>query len=470
MLEAQQLEPVTQPGQTERLVVLGQPRTAERAPDQMAGTPEAGRVDAGDDESALRSEHPVDLAQNLVRMIGELEDVRQDDQIERLGLERKRFVVVEPEIEGADRDIVGLQREKAMLDAVLAQGVEFGQTALQGVVAEDVGHDRVILALLPLERIAAGRRLEPGSPRAAVIAALMTCRLRSAPYNRRQIIHIHRMQTPDPWRHAAVPHPLVTPIDAFSDNYLWLLRAPDGDGAVVVDPGDAAPIQAALAASGLRLVAILLTHHHADHVGGVAELVEQWSCPVYGPAGEDIPTIDRPLMGSDIFRIDALGAQFEVIDVPGHTLGHIAYRCDRLGDDPRPLLFCGDTLFAAGCGRIFEGTPEQMLASLDRLAALAPDTLVYCAHEYTISNLRFAATADPESPLVAERLIEATRMRELGQRTVPTSIGIERETNPFLRSDAPAHARSLAVRLGREPASRVEAFAALREWKNVHRA
>jgi hydroxyacylglutathione hydrolase len=278
------------------------------------------------------------------------------------------------------------------------------------------------------------------------------------------------MQTPHPWQHTAAPHPLVTPIDAFSDNYLWLLRAPDGDAAVAIDPGDAAPIQAALAASGLRLVAILLTHHHADHVGGVAELVEQWSCPVYGPAGEDIPAIDRPLMGGDRFLLENLGAQFEVIDVPGHTLGHIAYRCEPLGGDPRPLLFCGDTLFAAGCGRIFEGTPEQMLASLERLAALAPDTLVYCAHEYTVSNLRFAAAADPDCRAVAERLKEALRMRELGERTVPTTIGIERATNPFLRSDAPGHAKSLAARLGQPPASRLEAFSALREWKNVHRA
>ncbi|MFA7667180.1 MAG: hydroxyacylglutathione hydrolase [Burkholderiaceae bacterium] len=279
------------------------------------------------------------------------------------------------------------------------------------------------------------------------------------------------MQTPDPWRHAATPHPLVLPIDAFSDNYLWLLRAPDGDAAVAIDPGDAAPVRAQLAESGLRLIAILLTHHHADHVGGVAELVEEWSCPVYGPAGEEIATVDRPLMGGDRFVIEGLtDTPFEVIDVPGHTSGHIAYHCGPIGDDPRPLLFCGDTLFAAGCGRIFEGTPAQMLASLDRLAELDDDTLVYCAHEYTVSNLHFAAAADPESPLVAERLAEAIRMRELGERTVPTLIGIERATNPFLRSDEPAHLRTLAERLGRAPESRLEVFTALREWKNVHRA
>lgn len=277
------------------------------------------------------------------------------------------------------------------------------------------------------------------------------------------------MQTPDTWRHAAAPHPLVVPVDAFSDNYLWLLRAPDGDAAVAVDPGDAAPIERALAEHGLRLVAILLTHHHADHVGGVEALVEQWSCPVYGPAGEDIPAVDRPVMGGDDFELPALGVRFEVLDVPGHTSGHIAYRCQRLGDDPRPLLFCGDTLFAAGCGRIFEGTPAQMLASLDRLAALDGDTLVFCAHEYTVSNLRFAAAADPDSAAVAERLAEATRMRELGLRTVPSSIGIERDTNPFLRCGEPALQRAAAARLGREPASRLEAFAALRDWKNVYR-
>jgi len=277
------------------------------------------------------------------------------------------------------------------------------------------------------------------------------------------------MHTPDTWRHVPAPHPLVVPVDAFSDNYLWLVRAPDGDAAVVVDPGDAAPIQRALAESGLRLVAILLTHHHADHAGGVADLVEQWSCPVYGPAGEDIPTIDRPVAGGDRFELAALKASFEVIDVPGHTLGHIAYRCERLGDDPRPLLFCGDTLFAAGCGRIFEGTPAQMLDSLDRLAALGEETLVFCAHEYTVSNLRFAAVADPASAEVAGRLAEALRMREQGLRTVPTTIAIERATNPFLRSGEPALRRAAAARLGREPASRLEAFAALRDWKNVYR-
>lgn len=277
------------------------------------------------------------------------------------------------------------------------------------------------------------------------------------------------MQTPHPWRHTAAPHPQVVPIDAFSDNYLWLVLSATGEAAIVVDPGDPEAVERALAESGSRLEAILLTHHHADHAGGVEALVERWSCPVFGPANEDIGGLDRPLRDGDRFPIEALQSEFEVIAVPGHTSGHIAYRCQRLGDDPRPLLFCGDTLFAGGCGRVFEGTPAQMLSSLDRLARLPEETLVYCAHEYTVSNLRFAAAADPDSAAVAQRLAEAQQMREQSLRTVPSTIGIERETNPFLRCGEPVLRRSAQARLGHAPASRSESFAALRDWKNAFR-
>jgi hydroxyacylglutathione hydrolase len=271
------------------------------------------------------------------------------------------------------------------------------------------------------------------------------------------------------WHYTAPAHPLVHTIPAFSDNYLWLVQSPDSNRAAVVDPGDAEPILRALESRGLSLVCILLTHHHADHAGGVAELVARTGARVVGPATPKIPTVTEPVAHGA--RVDpGLGsAPARVIAVPGHTLDHIAYLFPSLGSDPRPLLFCGDTLFAAGCGRVFEGTPGEMLASLDTLAALAPATMVFCAHEYTLSNLRFAAAAEPKSVEVAKRLGEASQMREAGLATVPSSIAIERETNPFLRVDQPALAEQAALRLGRASASRVETFATIRQWKNEFR-
>lgn len=265
------------------------------------------------------------------------------------------------------------------------------------------------------------------------------------------------------------PHPLVSAVPAFSDNYIWLIRAPGSNLAAVVDPGDAAPVEAALERAQLRLAAILLTHHHADHVGGVERLSSIGDPYVFGPRGEAIDGIDQRCGQGDTITVPGLGLELSVIDVPGHTRGHIAYFARRFGDDPRPLLFCGDTLFAAGCGRLFEGTPEQMLDSLGKLAALAPDTLVYCAHEYTLSNLRFAAAVEPESQEIGARLAEVSEQRELGEPTVPSSIGVELGSNPFLRAHLPAVRRTAAARLGHDPSGAAESFAAIREWKNTFR-
>ncbi|GMV01869.1 MAG: hydroxyacylglutathione hydrolase [Burkholderiaceae bacterium] len=277
------------------------------------------------------------------------------------------------------------------------------------------------------------------------------------------------MQPESTWRYAPQPHPCVEAIDAFEDNYIWSLHTPGSDSAVVVDPGDAAPVQRWLSARALRLAAILLTHHHPDHVGGVRELVEHWRPVVHGPAGESIAGVDHRLSGGDTITVADTGATLRVLDVPGHTRGHIAYVAEPFGGDPRPLLFCGDTLFAAGCGRLFEGTPAQMLDSLDRLAALDPETLVYCAHEYTLSNLRFAAAAEPDGEAVHARLDEARRMRAAGARTVPSSIAIELATNPFLRVDAAGVLAAIAGRLGHAPVSRLDSFTALRAWKDGFR-
>lgn len=246
-------------------------------------------------------------------------------------------------------------------------------------------------------------------------------------------------------------------LPAFSDNYIWVVRK--GPHAVVVDPGDAAPVRSALARMGASLVAILVTHHHPDHVGGVAELLTQGAVPVYGPAAEHIPVVDHPLVPGDVVRLPALEVDFDVIDVGGHTLGHIAY----FGGG---ALFSGDTLFAGGCGRIFEGTPAQMWAAMGRLAVLPPQTRIYCAHEYTASNLRFARAVEPDNDLLRQREEQVTQLRLQGLPTVPSLLRVEQATNPFLRVAVPAVRRAAEQFQGAALADDTAVFAALREWKN----
>jgi len=250
---------------------------------------------------------------------------------------------------------------------------------------------------------------------------------------------------------------LIEPLPAFNDNYLWWLS--DGRSAAIVDPGDAAPVAQRLSQTGLQLCAILVTHHHGDHVGGVEALVQATGAHVYGPAAESIPCIRTRLGAGD--RIKALGHEFEVLEVPGHTNGHIAYYARSLS-----AVFCGDTLFAGGCGRLFEGTPAQMTASLARLAAFPAETRVYCAHEYTLANLRFALAVEPDNTALQARQRACAALRAAGAPTVPSTIGEERATNPFLRCDVPA----VRARAERESpgagASTVATFAALRAWKN----
>lgn len=254
----------------------------------------------------------------------------------------------------------------------------------------------------------------------------------------------------------------ILALHAFDDNYIWLLRA--GGCVAVVDPGDAAPVLGHLERSGDRLCAVLATHHHGDHVGGLEEILARHSVPVFGPAAEDIPGVSHPLAGGERIQLPEIGVEFEIIAVPGHTRGHIAYYGPSLGDDG--AVFCGDTLFGAGCGRLFEGSPAQMQDSLARLAVLPAPTLVYCAHEYTQSNLRFALAVEPGSIAVQRRSEDVARERAAGRATIPTSIRHELETNPFLRWDEPAVRAAAAGRLGHAPTDAVETFAAIREWKN----
>ena len=250
-------------------------------------------------------------------------------------------------------------------------------------------------------------------------------------------------------------------LPAFDDNYFWLLH--DGQQALVVDPGDAAPVRAALDQRGLQLASILVTHHHGDHTGGVAELRAATGAQVFGPARERIPEPFTPLHGGD--EVQALGIRFRVIDVPGHTAGHIAYFADQVNG--APLLFCGDTLFSGGCGRLFEGTPGQMWTSLSTLARLPPATRVYCAHEYTLANLRFALAVEPGNDALRARQASEAGKRERGEPTVPSTVGIECATNPFLRAAVPAVRAAAEGRAGRALAADVDVFAELRAWKNA---
>ena len=249
----------------------------------------------------------------------------------------------------------------------------------------------------------------------------------------------------------------VIRISAFKDNYIWLLRK--GRSAVVVDPGDASPVLEVLEREGLVLVAILITHHHADHQGGIAALLSQYPADVFGPAAESITALTHPLLGGESIRLDSIEADFRVFSVPGHTLGHLAY----LGDGH---LFCGDTLFGAGCGRLFEGSPAQMHDSLTRLAALPSETTVYCAHEYTETNLRFALTVEPGNRNLKRRVDDVAVARAKGLATIPTTIQLEKATNPFLRCGVPEVIEIVRDR-GEDASNSLAVFTALRKWRNA---
>ena len=261
----------------------------------------------------------------------------------------------------------------------------------------------------------------------------------------------------------------ITPIPAFADNYIWAMVA--GSRCVVVDPGDAAPVLDFFAEHKLTLKAILVTHHHADHIGGVDELRARWPVPVYGPAAENIHCVTHALREGDTVALpEFVSAPFRVIEVPGHTRGHIAY----VSDD---ILFCGDTLFAAGCGRLFEGTAAQLHHSLTRLAALPENTRVFCTHEYTLSNLRFAMAVDANNAELAERVFIEQERRARHVPTLPSSIAVERATNPFLRcatsgiiESAQRYASTHVNLHDASMSNEVNVFAALRQWKNEFRA
>ncbi|MCG6116753.1 MAG: hydroxyacylglutathione hydrolase [Aquimonas sp.] len=255
--------------------------------------------------------------------------------------------------------------------------------------------------------------------------------------------------------------PLLRPLPAFEDNYIWLQYAPDGS-ALVVDPGDAAVVLREVEA-GLHLRAVLITHHHADHIGGLMELQSRLGLPCYGPQDDRIPDVLSRVGGGDRIQPPEWPWPIEVLAVPGHTRSHIAFLS-------AGALFCGDTLFSLGCGRLFEGSPAQMLDSLDRLNTLPADTLVCCTHEYTLANARFALEAEPGNPALRARIAEVEARRAAGLASLPVALQRERDCNPFLRVRQPGVLATLQARRGLAAgADPVAAFAALRGWKDEFR-
>ena len=252
----------------------------------------------------------------------------------------------------------------------------------------------------------------------------------------------------------------VTPIPAFEDNYIWAIHAPETANIFVVDPGEAEPVEAYLNEHELNLAGILITHHHGDHTGGVAALTAEREIPVYGPAESPFDGITDPLNNDSVLEI--FGLPVDIYEVPGHTLDHISY----LFDGVTPQLFCGDTLFLAGCGRLFEGTAEQMLAAMHYFRGLSDTTLVYCTHEYSLANLAFAIAVEPENNDIINCMETCRELRENNQVTLPSNIQQEKRINPYMRTDQPTVISAAINYDSQAQTSETAVLAALREWKN----
>ncbi len=248
-------------------------------------------------------------------------------------------------------------------------------------------------------------------------------------------------------------------IPALKDNYIWLIHQPKTKCGVIVDPGEAQPVFDILSHYHIQLSAIFLTHRHWDHCNGVAQLRDHFKVPVYGPKKENIPVCSKPLQENDTVFIETLEASFRILEIPGHTLGHIAY----FGENK---LFCGDTLFTGGCGRLFEGTAEQMLSSLKKLKNLPPQTLIYCGHEYTLANLEFAKTLEPQNQALIERLESTRKKRARNEATVPSTLALELETNPFLRTNVSSIIKATKHFSKQKPSKESEIFLLIRERKD----
>lgn len=408
------------------------PHASTQTPHPCGETRRRERPQPDHEQLAFAPEHAGGLPDHLGRLGGTVEYVHQQHHVGAGTRQRQRF---RPCV-NSGRRVPAIDRnhraEPARVEAEMRRGAD-----LNGDRSGQIRKERT-----QYRRIGAQLRFGPYTDRGHHPATRFTSP-HCSPCRRRFRVNMPAMD--------------VVALRAFRDNYIWTLHS--GTDAVVVDPGDAAPVQAWLAETGSRLVAILLTHHHRDHVGGAVVLKARHRARVFGPAGEDIAGVDVAVADGDIARPGPGFPDFEVLEVPGHTAGHIAY----FGDD---LLFCGDTLFSAGCGRLFEGTAEQLHRSLSRLAALPATTRVYAGHEYTAANLRFARAVLPAEAGLEEALANASKITENGDATLPSTIGRERAFNVFLRCDETAVRRAAEQHTGAALGTAVEVFAALRRWKD----
>lgn len=251
----------------------------------------------------------------------------------------------------------------------------------------------------------------------------------------------------------------LTPIPVLSDNYVWVFSHLQTKTAIAVDPGDAAPVLAFLEANGLHLEAIMVTHHHWDHVGGIDALKRQYGTTVFGPARENIEGVERPVREADKLSIKGIGEEIRVLDIPGHTAGHVGYLIN-------DKLFCGDTLFSAGCGRLFEGTAEQLYHSLQKIASLPDDTRICCTHEYTLNNLYFALEVEPGNATVREHIRKVEDLMRRHKPSLPSTLALERRINPFLRVNHDSIIESVSRHIGRPIHDDLDCFTELRKWKD----
>ena len=251
----------------------------------------------------------------------------------------------------------------------------------------------------------------------------------------------------------------IEPILAFHDNYIWMISHPESKKVIIVDPGESENVLAVLRKRQLSLAAILITHHHYDHTNGIATILKNFPAPVYGPLRDVVPLCSHKLKEGDVITFPELSATFSVLDIPGHTLGHIAF----VGEG---VLFCGDTLFTAGCGRLFEGSVKQIVDSLAKLSSLPDDTNIYCGHEYTAANLAFAQTIEPDNPAILQRIADTNAKRAQGLPTVPASIALEKQTNPFLRCHIEKVITAAEKHCNQSLSDSVAVFAEIRQWKN----